>query len=225
MHRDAQLQSCSPPWRPPPASPRRRPSATTPTSPPPLTVLSQTGSLGNRDIFITPSGMRLDDYASGPEILSPSGKVVWFDPGSRRRVTTGDFRTQTYDGQHVLTFWQGTGFGGSLNRHRLHLQRPLRADRDRQGRQRPERRRTRVPDHALEHGADPRLPAVHGQPDLDRRPGQPDRDQRRRAGDRHPHRQGPVPVEQRRARALQPERAGAAVVGEHARGTGSTSTP
>ena len=56
-------------------------------------------------------------------------------------------------------------------------------------------------------------------------PCQPDRDQRRGAGDQHPHRQGAVPVEQRRARALQPERAGAAGLGEHARGTGSTSTP
>jgi hypothetical protein len=86
-------------------------SATTPTSPPPLTVLSQTGSLGDRDIFITPSGVGSTTYAGGPEILSPSGKVIWFDPAPAG-LTAGDFRTQTYDGKPVLTFWQGTGFGG-----------------------------------------------------------------------------------------------------------------
>jgi Arylsulfotransferase (ASST) len=85
-------------------------SASTPTSPPPLTVLSQTGNLGNRDIFITPTG-DASTYANGPEILSPSGKVVWFDPIPAAE-TSSDFRTQTYDGRPVLTFWEGTGFGG-----------------------------------------------------------------------------------------------------------------
>jgi hypothetical protein len=85
-------------------------SASTPTNPPPLTVLSQTGSLGNRDIFLTPTG-DTSTYANGPEILSPSGKVVWFDPIATGE-TSSDFRTQTYEGQPVLTFWEGTGFGG-----------------------------------------------------------------------------------------------------------------
>jgi hypothetical protein len=85
-------------------------SASTPTSPPPLTVLSQTGNLGNRDIFITPTGDP-SAYANGPEILSPSGNVVWFDPIATGE-TSSDFRTQTYEGRPVLTFWEGTGFGG-----------------------------------------------------------------------------------------------------------------
>ncbi len=85
--------------------------ATTPTAPPPLTTLTQTsGSLGNRDIFITPTG-DTSTYANGPEILSPSGKVVWFDPlASRadpRRLPDPDLRRPA-----VLTFWSGTGFGG-----------------------------------------------------------------------------------------------------------------
>ena len=85
-------------------------SASTPSSPPPLTVLSQTGSLGNRDIFIAPTG-DTSTYANGPEILGPSGNVVWFDPLAAGE-SAGDFRTQTYDGRPVLTFWAGTGFGG-----------------------------------------------------------------------------------------------------------------
>ncbi|HEY5318272.1 MAG TPA: hypothetical protein VIJ20_09840, partial [Solirubrobacteraceae bacterium] len=52
--------------------------------------------------------------ATGPEIMSPSGKLVWFDP-----LPTGTFATnvqvQHYLGQTVLTWWQGVishhGFG------------------------------------------------------------------------------------------------------------------
>lgn len=85
-------------------------AASTPSNPPPLTVLGQTGSLGNRDLFLTPSG-DTSTYANGPEILSPAGKVVWFD-AAPAGLTTADFRPQTYRGKPVLTFWQGTGFGG-----------------------------------------------------------------------------------------------------------------
>jgi hypothetical protein len=85
-------------------------SASTPTSPPPLTVLSQTGAVGHGDIFLTPTG-DTSTYANGPEILSPSGRVVWFDalPSGQ---SAADFRTQRYQGQPVLTFWAGAGLGG-----------------------------------------------------------------------------------------------------------------
>jgi hypothetical protein len=85
--------------------------ASTPTSPPPLAVLSQQpGSLGSNDIFVTPTG-DTSAYANGPEILSPSGKVIWFDalPAGE---SSSDFRAQRYDGKPVLTFWAGTGLGG-----------------------------------------------------------------------------------------------------------------
>ncbi len=85
-------------------------SAITPTSPPPLTVLNQAGSLGDRDLFITPTG-DTSTYANGPEILSPTGTVVWFDPLTAGQ-TAADFRPQRYDGRPVLTFWAGTGLGG-----------------------------------------------------------------------------------------------------------------
>jgi hypothetical protein len=84
--------------------------ATTPTAPPPLTILTHTGRLGGRDLFIAPTG-DTSTYANGPEILSPSGKVVWFDPAPAGE-SASDFRTQTYDGKPVLTFWEGTGLGG-----------------------------------------------------------------------------------------------------------------
>ena len=85
-------------------------SASPPASPPPLTVLSQSGAIANGDIFLTPTG-DTSTYANGPEILSPSGRVVWFDalPAGQ---SAADFRTQRYEGLPVLTFWAGSGLGG-----------------------------------------------------------------------------------------------------------------
>jgi hypothetical protein len=84
--------------------------AATPTAPPPVTVLTSQPNLGRGDIFISPFG-DASTYANGPEILNQQGNVVWF-----KAVPAGeeasDFRTQTYNGQPVLTWWQGTGLGG-----------------------------------------------------------------------------------------------------------------
>jgi len=85
-------------------------AADTPTAPPPVTILTHGKDLGKGDFFVSPYGDQ-STYANGPEILDQNGNVVWF-----HAVPTGqeasDFRTQTYDGKPVLTFWQGTGFGG-----------------------------------------------------------------------------------------------------------------
>ena len=79
--------------------------------PPPVTVLTDTAGNGGGDIFISPFGDS-STYANGAEILSPDGKkVIWFHPAPAGEEDA-DFRTQTYDGQPVLTFWQGTGLGG-----------------------------------------------------------------------------------------------------------------
>jgi arylsulfotransferase ASST len=84
--------------------------ATTPTSPPPVTILTSSAHIGRGDLFITPTG-DASSYANGPEILDRQGNVVWFHaiPAGQ---TAADFRTQTYDGRRVLTWWQGTGLGG-----------------------------------------------------------------------------------------------------------------
>jgi hypothetical protein len=83
--------------------------ATVPAAPPPLTFLTPNGPVGNGDIFVTPTG-DTRTYANGAEILSKSGKVIWFHPAPSGE-SDYDFRTQTYDGQPVLTFVQGTGLG------------------------------------------------------------------------------------------------------------------
>ncbi|HTA33612.1 MAG TPA: arylsulfotransferase family protein [Solirubrobacteraceae bacterium] len=85
--------------------------AATPTAPPPLTILTSSPFVaGGGDFFISPFGDQ-STYANGPEIVNSQGDVLWF-----KSVPTGeeasDFRVQTYQGQPVLTYWQGTGLGG-----------------------------------------------------------------------------------------------------------------
>ena len=43
----------------------------------------------------------------GPMIIDPSGELVWFHPLSGT-AQAFDFRAQTYDGEPVLTWWEGT---------------------------------------------------------------------------------------------------------------------
>jgi hypothetical protein len=85
------------------------PAAAAPTAPPPLTVLVH-GKVGHGDFFVSPFGDQ-STYANGPEILDQQGDVVWFQAVPAGQEAS-DFRTQTYHGQPVLTWWQGTGLGG-----------------------------------------------------------------------------------------------------------------
>ena len=85
-------------------------ATTTPTAPPTVAILASHGIASDEDFFITPTG-DTTAYANGPEIVSPSGKVVWFHAVPSGEVAS-DLEVQRYDGQPVLTWWQGTGFGG-----------------------------------------------------------------------------------------------------------------
>ena len=71
---------------------------------PGLTVLTHGASSG--DIFL---GVQTPG-ATGPEIVSTSGKVIWFRPLPPGSDAT-DFRAQTYLGKPVLTWFQGGGNG------------------------------------------------------------------------------------------------------------------
>ncbi len=85
------------------------PAAAAPTAPPPVSILVH-GNVGHGDFFISPFGDQTT-YENGPEILDQQGNVVWFQPVPAGEEAS-DFRTQTYNGQPVLTWWQGTGLGG-----------------------------------------------------------------------------------------------------------------
>ena len=58
---------------------------------PAVIVLKQGANNGNGDIFITPAG----GSVSGPEIISNTGKVIWFHPLPAHELAA-DFRAQTY---------------------------------------------------------------------------------------------------------------------------------
>jgi hypothetical protein len=59
---------------------------------PVVTVLKQGASNGNGDIFITPGG----GSVSGTEIISNTGKVIWFHPLPAHELTA-DFRPLPVD--------------------------------------------------------------------------------------------------------------------------------
>ena len=72
-------------------------------------MLTQAADNGNGDIFIAPQGC---GYASGPEILTNTGKVIWFHALPAGETAT-DFRTQAHQGRPVLTWFQGRGLSGT----------------------------------------------------------------------------------------------------------------
>jgi len=85
------------------------PAATAGTQGPPVTVLTKGADNGNGDIFLASESD--GQYANGPEIVSIAGKVLWFDQLPAGTCAT-DFRTQTYLGKPVLTWFQGGDTGG-----------------------------------------------------------------------------------------------------------------
>jgi hypothetical protein len=94
-----------------------RAAAASPTSPPPVTVLSGGHAHGRGDIFITPTDNTTaadGEYADGAEILSRSGRELWFHAAPAGDVDA-DLRPQRLDGRPVLTFWEGANFGGLSN--------------------------------------------------------------------------------------------------------------
>jgi hypothetical protein len=82
-----------------------------PSTPPPVSILTSSPFVAQGgDFFISPFG-DTSAYANGPEIVNNQGDVVWFQPVPAGEEAS-DFRVQTYNGQPVLTWWQGTGLGG-----------------------------------------------------------------------------------------------------------------
>ena len=86
------------------------PTASAAAAPPPITVVTPGADNQNGAIFIAPIG-GTDRHANGPQIIDNHGRTIWFHAVPPGQEAT-DFRTQTYRGQPVLTWWQGTGLGG-----------------------------------------------------------------------------------------------------------------
>ncbi len=71
--------------------------------PPVLTVGAHAPGTAPGYIFTAPYG---GPGPSGPEIFDESGELVWFDPLAGETEAT-NLQVQQYDGQPVLTWWQG----------------------------------------------------------------------------------------------------------------------
>ncbi len=61
------------------------------------------GTEASGSLFVAP---KRGETQQGPMILDPSGQLVWFDPLPGNEQVF-DFRTQTFRGKPVLTYWQG----------------------------------------------------------------------------------------------------------------------
>ena len=74
-----------------------------------ITVNQRSSAAYDGDIFLTP---QYGPLQNGPMILDPSGNLIWFQPLPSNELAT-DFRVQQYQGQPVLTWWQGYTNNGS----------------------------------------------------------------------------------------------------------------
>ncbi len=79
--------------------------------PPTVAVTANSTAVAPGDMFVAPYGGAAQP---GPMILEPDGGLVWFKPLPLYTSAT-NFRVQEYDGQPVLTWWEGLisvhGFG------------------------------------------------------------------------------------------------------------------
>ena len=75
-------------------------------APPFLTVNLHRPGTAPGYLFQSPKSKK-DQKQAGPMISDDNGEPIWFHPLPGVQVAT-DFRTQTYQGKPVLTYWQGT---------------------------------------------------------------------------------------------------------------------
>jgi hypothetical protein len=71
--------------------------------PPGVAVTTSSGRAAPGSVFVAP---KRGATAQGPMIIDDAGDLVWFEPlqGDEQAF---DFRAQTYNGEPVLTWWQG----------------------------------------------------------------------------------------------------------------------
>jgi hypothetical protein len=77
-------------------------------APPAVEISHGAGAGGGSDLFLTP---QYGPVQNGPEILDPGGQLIWFDPVPRGTLAA-NLQVQSYQGQPVLTWWQGVSAAG-----------------------------------------------------------------------------------------------------------------
>ena len=79
-------------------------------APPYLTVEPGSAAQAPGHVFVSPK-TKNDTLQAGPMIADSNGRPIWFQPLPGIRAAT-DLRVQTYKGQPVLTWWEGTSRQG-----------------------------------------------------------------------------------------------------------------
>jgi hypothetical protein len=79
-------------------------------APPFVTVTTSRPGIAPGYLFLSPKSKR-DEKQAGPLIVDNSGQPIWFEAFAGIDAAT-DFRTQTYKGKPVLTYWRGTSRQG-----------------------------------------------------------------------------------------------------------------
>ena len=84
-------------------------------SPPLVEVTTPARGTAPGYVFVAPKNGPDEGYPAqdGPMILDDEGRPVWFRPVAREAEDAMDFRAQSYRGEPVLTWWEGShaGFG------------------------------------------------------------------------------------------------------------------
>lgn len=75
---------------------------------PPILTVRHADPSAEGDFFLNPKGA---SAGSGPMIVNGAGQLVWFEPLPSGERST-DLRVQSFDGQPVLTWWQGQVVNG-----------------------------------------------------------------------------------------------------------------
>jgi hypothetical protein len=90
-----------------------RPAAAALQQPPQLEIITRLPGLAPGLLFLTPQGFAAATSPRGPQIVDDQGQQIWFREIANGTFAT-DFRVQTYQGEQVLTWWEGNVSGGGI---------------------------------------------------------------------------------------------------------------
>jgi hypothetical protein len=83
-------------------------SADAVTDPPvPVSITTEPGQVPAPGYFFVDPYQLENTPVNGPEIVDNQGRVIWYD-AMPKGVGASNFQVQSYEGQRVLTWWQGT---------------------------------------------------------------------------------------------------------------------
>ncbi|MGP3966110.1 arylsulfotransferase family protein [Streptomyces sp. 6N223] len=89
------------------AAPEAGSPDTADSKPPGIDVLTRRPGTADGLLFLTPQQYLDAESLRGPQIVDDRGRTVWFRPVEQGLNAT-NFRVQTYRGEPVLTWWEGT---------------------------------------------------------------------------------------------------------------------